>query len=212
MIRVALVTGGGSGIGRAAAVALASSGFTVVVAGRRLAPLEAVAAEAGGGALPLSCDVRDAASVAALFATVDERFGRLDLLFNNAGVGAPAVPLEELDAGQWASVFETVVTGTFLCTQEAFRIMKRQSPRGGRIINNGSLSASVPRPNSAPYTAAKHAVTGLTKSTSLDGREHDIARPDRHRQRRDRTDRGDANHRSSAGARHDRTGADDRYG
>jgi NAD(P)-dependent dehydrogenase (short-subunit alcohol dehydrogenase family) len=125
--------------------------------------------------VPLVCDVRHAESVAAVFAEIAERFGRLDLLFNNAGLGAPAVPLEELEQESWASVLETVVTGTFLCTQQAFRLMKRQSPRGGRIINNGSLSAAVPRPHSAPYTAAKHAVTGLTKSTSLDGRAYDIA-------------------------------------
>jgi NAD(P)-dependent dehydrogenase (short-subunit alcohol dehydrogenase family) len=172
---IALVTGAGSGIGRASAVALASAGFTVVVAVRRLAPLETVAAEAGEGTVPLTCDVRDAGSVAEVFAEIDKRFGRLDLLFNNAGVGAPAVPIDELEQVSWTSVFETVVTGTFLCTQEAFRMMKRQSPRGGRIINNGSLSASVPRPHSAPYTAAKHAVTGLTKSTSLDGRAYNIA-------------------------------------
>ena len=172
---IALVTGAGSGIGRAAAVALAGAGFTVILAGRRPAPLEAAAAEAGHGAVALTCDVRDPASVAALFAEIDARFGRLDLLFNNAGVGAPAVPLEDLDLAHWAAVIETSVTGTFLCTQEAFRLMKRQSPRGGRIINNGSISASVPRPYSAPYTAAKHAVTGLTRSTSLDGRAYDIA-------------------------------------
>lgn len=175
MSGIALVTGAGSGIGRASAVALAGAGFTVVVAGRRLALLEEVAAEAGGGAVPLACDVRDAESVAAVFAEIDNRFGRIDLLFNNAGVGAPAVPIEELEQESWTSVLETVVTGTFLCTQQAFRLMKRQSPRGGRIINNGSLSAAVPRPHSAPYTAAKHAITGLTKSTSLDGRAYDIA-------------------------------------
>ena len=172
---IALVTGAGSGIGRAAAVALAGEGFTVVLAGRRLAALDSAATEAGHGAVAITCDVRDPAAVAALFAEIDARFGRLDLLFNNAGVGAPPVPLEDLDLAQWAAVIETNVTGTFLCTQEAFRLMKRQSPRGGRIINNGSISASVPRPHSAPYTAAKHAVTGLTRSTSLDGRAYDIA-------------------------------------
>jgi len=172
---IALVTGAGSGVGRASAVALAGAGFTVVLAGRRGEPLEAAAAEAGGDALALACDVRDPASVAALFAEIDKRLGRLDVLFNNAGVGAPPVPLEDLELEQWSSVIETNVTGTFLCTQEAFRLMKRQSPRGGRIINNGSISASVPRPLSAPYTAAKHAVTGLTRSTSLDGRAYDIA-------------------------------------
>jgi NAD(P)-dependent dehydrogenase (short-subunit alcohol dehydrogenase family) len=173
--RIALVTGAGSGIGRAAAVALAGAGFSVVLAGRRRAPLEAAAAEAGRDALALTCDVRDPASVAALFAELEARFGRLDLLFNNAGVSAPALPLEDLDFEQWTSVVETNLTGAFLCTQEAFRIMKRQSPRGGRIINNGSISASVPRPLSAPYTATKHALTGLTRSTSLDGRAYDIA-------------------------------------
>jgi NAD(P)-dependent dehydrogenase (short-subunit alcohol dehydrogenase family) len=137
--------------------------------------LEEAVAEAGNGAVALPCDVRDPASVAALFAEIEARFGRLDLLFNNAGMGAPAVPLEDLTLEQWTSVVETNLTGAFLCTQEAFRIMKRQSPRGGRIINNGSLSSSVPRPRSAPYTATKHAITGLTRSTSLDGREYDIA-------------------------------------
>jgi NAD(P)-dependent dehydrogenase (short-subunit alcohol dehydrogenase family) len=154
---------------------LAGAGFSVVLAGRRRAPLEAAAAEAGRDALALNCDVRDPASVAALFAELEARFGRLDLLFNNAGVSAPALPLEDLDFEQWTSVVETNLTGAFLCTREAFRIMKRQSPRGGRIINNGSISASVPRPLSAPYTATKHALTGLTRSTSLDGRAHDIA-------------------------------------
>jgi len=172
---IALVTGAGSGIGRASAVALAGAGFTVVLAGRRREPLEAAAAEAGGDAVALTCDVRDPKSVAALFAEIDKRLGRLDVLFNNAGVGATPVPLEALELEEWSSVIETNVTGTFLCTQAAFRLMKRQSPRGGRIINNGSISASVPRPLSAPYTAAKHAVTGLTRSTSLDGRAYDIA-------------------------------------
>ena len=173
MTGVALVTGGGSGIGRASGVALAEAGFTVVLAGRRPEPLEEAAAAAGGVAV--TCDVRDAASVAALFAEVDTRYGRLDLLFNNAGVGSPPVPLEDVDLDDWRTVIETNVTGAFLCTQEAFRLMKRQVPRGGRIINNGSISASVPRPLSAPYTAAKHAVTGLTRSTSLDGRAFEIA-------------------------------------
>jgi NAD(P)-dependent dehydrogenase (short-subunit alcohol dehydrogenase family) len=172
---IALITGAGSGIGRASAVALAGAGFTVVLAGRRREPLEAAATEAGGDAVALTCDVRDPASVAALFAEIDKRLGRLDVLFNNAGVGTAPVPLEDLELEQWSTVMETNVTGTFLCTQEAFRLMKRQAPRGGRIINNGSISASVPRPLSAPYTAAKHAVTGLTRSTSLDGRAYDIA-------------------------------------
>ena len=173
--RIALVTGAGSGIGRAVAVALAGAGFTVVLAGRTLETLEVAAAEAGRDALALRCDVRDPQSVAAVFAEVESRFGRLDLLFNNAGIGAPAVPLEELTFEQWAAVVDTNLTGAFLCTQEAFRLMKRQSPRGGRIVNNGSLSASVPRPHSAPYTATKHAITGLTRSTALDGRAYDIA-------------------------------------
>jgi NAD(P)-dependent dehydrogenase (short-subunit alcohol dehydrogenase family) len=172
---VALVTGGGSGIGRAAAVALAGNGFTVVVAGRRREALDATVGEAGSDVSAVACDVTDPASVSELFDDVDARFGRLDVLFNNAGVGAPPVPLEELRIEQWRAVLETNITGAFLCTQHAFRIMKRQSPRGGRIINNGSISASVPRPFSAPYTSSKHAITGLTKSTSLDGRAYDIA-------------------------------------
>jgi NAD(P)-dependent dehydrogenase (short-subunit alcohol dehydrogenase family) len=173
--KIALVTGAGSGIGRAAAVALGDAGFVVVLAGRRRELLEEGAAEAGTEAVALTCDVRDPASVARLFAEVEARFGRLDVLFNNAGVGAPAVPLDELSFEEWLAVVETNLTGAFLCTQAAFRLMKRQAPRGGRIVNNGSLSASVPRPRSAPYTATKHAITGLTRSTSLDGREFDIA-------------------------------------
>ena len=175
MKQIALVTGAGAGIGRAAALALAEAGFTVVLAGRRPEPPEAAAAAAGPDAVALTCDVREPESVRALFAEIAARFGRLDLLFNNAGVSAPAVDLEDVTLEQWEAVLETNVTGAFLCTQEAFRLMKRQRPRGGRIINNGSISASVPRPSSAPYTAAKHAVTGLTRSTSLDGRAHDIA-------------------------------------
>jgi NAD(P)-dependent dehydrogenase (short-subunit alcohol dehydrogenase family) len=173
--RVALVTGAGTGIGRATSIALADAGFTVVLAGRRQEPLEEAAGAAGGGAVPIVCDVRDPESVARLFAEIDDRFGRLDLLFNNAGIGAPGVVLDELDLEDWRTVVETNLTGAFLCTQHAFRIMKRQTPRGGRIINNGSISASVPRPNAAAYTATKHAITGLTKSTSLDGRAFDIA-------------------------------------
>ena len=149
MNRIALVTGAGSGIGRATAIALAGAGFTVALAGRRREPLEAAAAEAGHGAVALACDVRDPASVAALFVEIDAKFGRLDLLFNNAGMGAPSVALEDLTFEQWTSVVETNLTGAFLCTQVAFRIMKRQSPRGGRIINNGSLSA---RPECLPET------------------------------------------------------------
>jgi NAD(P)-dependent dehydrogenase (short-subunit alcohol dehydrogenase family) len=175
MAGVAVVTGAGSGIGRACSVALADAGFAVALAGRRQEPLEAAAASAGNGAVAIQADVRDPASVAALFADVEARFGRLDFLFNNAGVGAPAVPLEELDLEDWRTVVETILTGAFLCTQQAFRLMKRQTPRGGRIVNNGSISAYVPRPLSAPYTAAKHGITGLTRSTSLDGRAFDIA-------------------------------------
>jgi NAD(P)-dependent dehydrogenase (short-subunit alcohol dehydrogenase family) len=178
MSRVALITGGGSGIGRASALALAQDGWDVALTGRRKEPLDAVAAEAqahGVHALAVPADVADPASVADLFAKVEETFGRLDLLFNNAGLGAPAVPIEELPFEKWKVVIDTIVTGTFLCTQAAFRLMKSQTPRGGRIINNGSISAYVPRPNSAPYTAAKHAVSGLTRSTSLDGRQYDIA-------------------------------------
>jgi len=173
--RIALVTGAGTGIGRAAACALARTGFTVVLVGRRRERLEDARTEAGSEAVALACDIRDPESVVALFAEVDSRFGRLDLLFNNAGIGAPPALLEDVTPEQWSSVVETNLTGTFLCTQEAFRIMKRQSPRGGRIINNGSISASVPRPRSAPYTATKHAITGLTRATSLEGRAYDIA-------------------------------------
>ncbi len=175
MTPVAVVTGGGSGIGRATAVALAGAGFAVVAAGRRREALDETVGAVGGGARAVVCDVSDPGSVSALFGEVGATFGRVDLLFNNAGVGAPPVPLEDLEVEQWRAVLDTNVTGAFLCTQEAFRIMKRQSPRGGRIINNGSISASVPRPLSAPYTASKHAITGLTKSTALDGRPYDIA-------------------------------------
>ena len=169
MERIALVTGGGSGIGRASARALAGAGFRVVVTGRHLDTLE----ETGGVAI--RADVRDPHSVTELFAEIENRFGRLDVLFNNAGVNAPAVPLEDLDLDAWRAVIDTNLTGAFLCTQHAFRLMKQQEPRGGRIINNGSISAHVPRPLSAAYTASKHAVTGLTRSTSLDGRAYDIA-------------------------------------
>jgi NAD(P)-dependent dehydrogenase (short-subunit alcohol dehydrogenase family) len=168
--RVAVITGGGTGIGRAAGVALAREGWTVVLAGRRREPLEEARL-----ALAVPTDVRDPASVHALFEEVRSTFGRLDLLFNNAGIGAPVVPLEELTLEQWQAVVETNLTGAFLCTQEAFRLMKAQSPRGGRIVNNGSISAYAPRPFSAPYTATKHAISGLTKSTALDGRAYDIA-------------------------------------
>jgi len=174
-LKVALVTGAGTGIGRASAIALANAGFTVVLSGRRREPLEAAAAEAGHDAVATPADVRDPASVSMLFAEIERRFDRLDLLFNNAGVAAPAVPLEEIELDAWRAVIDTNPTGAFLCTKHAFRLMKRQRPRGGRIINNGSISASVPRPLSAAYTAAKHGVTGLTRSTSLDGRAYDIA-------------------------------------
>ena len=176
--KVALVTGAGSGIGKAAALALAKAGYAVVLAGRRREPIEKAAGEVqalGVRALAVPADVGDPASVRALFAKTKEAFGRLDLLFNNAGMGAPPVPLEDLTYEQWKSVVDANLTGAFLCTQEAFRIMKAQTPRGGRIINNGSISAHAPRPNSAPYTATKHAITGLTKSISLDGRTYDIA-------------------------------------
>ena len=175
--RVALVTGAGTGIGKHTALLLWEAGYSVVLAGRRTAPLEQTVQEAGvsdSQALVMSTDVSDPAAVDALFAATEDKFGRLDLLFNNAGVGAPAVPLEDLSYAQWRTVLDTCVTGSFLCTQHAFRIMKKQTPRGGRIINNGSISAHVPRPLSAPYTAAKHAITGLTKATALDGRPFDI--------------------------------------
>jgi NAD(P)-dependent dehydrogenase (short-subunit alcohol dehydrogenase family) len=174
--KVALVTGAGTGVGKAASLALARKGYAVVLAGRRREPLEATAAEIGEGrALAVATDVGDPASVRALFAKAKEAFGRLDVLFNNAGTGAPGIPLEDLTYEQWKTVVDANLTGAFLCTQEAFKIMKAQEPRGGRIINNGSISAHAPRPNSAPYTATKHAITGLTKSTSLDGRKYDIA-------------------------------------
>jgi len=173
--KIALVTGAGSGIGRAVALALAKVGYTVVLAGRRLPQLEQVAREAGSGAIGVTVDVTDSASVEALFARIAKEFGRLDLLFNNAGVSAPPAPLEDLPLEQWRSVVDTNLTGAFLCTQAAFRLMKTQRPRGGRIINNGSVSATAPRPRLVAYTASKHAVTGLTKATSLEGREHDIA-------------------------------------
>jgi NAD(P)-dependent dehydrogenase (short-subunit alcohol dehydrogenase family) len=176
--KIALVTGAGSGIGRATALALLKEGYAVVLAGRRPEALGQTLAEAGpdgGRALVVPADVSDEASVRALFEKTREAFGRLDLLFNNAGTGAPAIPLEELTVEQWRRVIDVNLTGAFLCTQAAFRLMKDQAPRGGRIINNGSISAHAPRPNSAPYTASKHAITGLTKSTALDGRKYDIA-------------------------------------
>ncbi len=175
--RIAMVTGAGSGIGKRTALLLWQAGYSVVLAGRRLEPLEQTVQEAGvasARALVLATDVRDPAAVSALFAVTVATYGRLDVLFNNAGVGAPAIPLEDLTYEQWHTVLQTCVTGTFLCTQHAVRIMKQQQPRGGRIINNGSISAHSPRPHSAPYTAAKHAITGLTKATALDGRAFDI--------------------------------------
>jgi NAD(P)-dependent dehydrogenase (short-subunit alcohol dehydrogenase family) len=178
MTRVAIVTGGGTGIGRAVALALAAEAYAVVVAGRRKQPLEAVAADGskvGARILAVPTDVSDPDSVSALFDKTVEAFGRLDLLFNNAGSGAPPVPLEDLTFEQWKSVVDVNLTGAFLCTQQAINVMKNQQPRGGRIVNNGSISAHAPRPNSAPYTATKHAITGLTRSTSLDGRKYDIA-------------------------------------
>ena len=175
--RVAIVTGAGSGVGRAAALALLGEGYAVALAGRREALLKEAADEAGAGgrALVVRADVADPAAVANLFAQTKAHFGRLDVLFNNAGRGAAPVPLEELHLDKWRAVVDVNLTGAFLCTQEAFRMMKAQSPRGGRIINNGSISAHTPRPHSAPYTATKHGMTGLTKATALDGRPHDIA-------------------------------------
>ena len=176
--KVAIITGAGTGIGKAVAVALARQGYSLVVSGRRKENLEATASEvkqAGSQALVVPADVTDPAAVRDLFAKTKDAFGRLDLLFNNAGVSGRAIPLEDLAYEQWKSIVDTNLTGTFLCTQEAFKIMKSQDPRGGRIINNGSISAHSPRPNSAPYTASKHGVTGLTKVTSLDGRKYDIA-------------------------------------
>ena len=173
--KIALVTGAGSGIGRAVALALAHVGFTVVLTGRRLPQLEQVAREAGSDSVAVPADVTDRASVDALFARIAKDFGRLDLLFNNAGISAPPAPLEDVTLEQWQSVIDTNLTGAFLCTQAAFRLMKTQRPRGGRIINNGSVSATTPRPRLVAYTASKHAVTGLTKATSLEGRQHDIA-------------------------------------
>jgi NAD(P)-dependent dehydrogenase (short-subunit alcohol dehydrogenase family) len=176
--RIAIVTGAGTGIGRAVGLALLKEGYSVALTGRRREALDETVAQAGAAgerALVVTSDVGDPASVKALFDAVRARFGRLDLLFNNAGVGAPAIPLEELSFAQWKAVVDTNLTGAFLCTQQAFLLMKDQQPRGGRIINNGSISAHVPRPFSAPYTATKHAITGLTRSTSLDGRAYDIA-------------------------------------
>lgn len=176
--KVAVVTGAGAGIGKCAALALLREGYSVVLAGRRVEPLEKTVKEAGpfgSQALVVPTDVGRPESVRALFDKTKKIFGRVDVLFNNAGTDAPSVPLEDLTYEQWQSVLDVNLTGAFLCTQEAFKLMKSQSPRGGRIINNGSVSAHVPRPNSAPYTATKHAITGLTRATALDGRKYDIA-------------------------------------
>ena len=176
--KVAIVTGAGSGVGEASALALLAEGYHVSLAGRRKDQLERVAQAAGASksrALVVPTDVVDAGSIRNLFARTKEAFGRLDLLFNNAGIGAPAIPMEDLTLEQWKAVVDTNLTGCFICTQEAIKIMKDQTPRGGRIINNGSISAHAPRPNSVAYTSTKHAITGLTKSTSLDGRKYDIA-------------------------------------
>jgi NAD(P)-dependent dehydrogenase (short-subunit alcohol dehydrogenase family) len=175
--KIAIVTGAGTGVGRAAALALMKVGYAVVLAGRRKEMLDKVAEEGkatNGQSLAVQTDVADPASIKALFAKTRETYGRLDVLFNNAGVGAPAVPLEDLPVETWKKVVDTNLTGPFLCTQEAFRMMKSQSPRGGRIINNGSISAHTPRPMAAAYTSTKHAITGLTKQTALDGRPFDI--------------------------------------
>jgi NAD(P)-dependent dehydrogenase (short-subunit alcohol dehydrogenase family) len=175
-MKVALVTGAGSGIGKACAIALGKAGYAVVLAGRRANALEAVAATMSGETLSMATDITNPDSVAALFAATHNKFGRLDVLFNNAGTGAPGtILLEDLTFEQWQNVVNTNLTGAFLCTQQAFKIMKSQTPMGGRIINNGSISAHAPRPNSSPYTSTKHAITGLTKSTSLDGRKYNIA-------------------------------------
>ena len=176
-IRTAIVTGAGSGIGKASALALLRDGWHVALAGRRADVLQAAAAESGAGAraLAVPTDITSPDSVAALFAAVKQAWGRLDLVFNNAGLNAPGVPLEDLPVEKWLAVVNTNLTGAFLCTQQAFRMMKAQDPMGGRIINNGSISAHVPRPDSAPYTASKHGITGLTKTTALDGRKYDIA-------------------------------------
>ncbi|QRM56116.1 SDR family oxidoreductase [Sinorhizobium sp. BG8] len=176
---IALVTGGGTGVGRGIAEALSAEGYVVVITGRRREVLETAAAEmakgSGSTVRAIACDIGNPDQVAALFDEIHKEFGRLDLLVNNAGSNAPAIPMEELSFEQWSSVIAANLTGAFLCTQQAFKLMKTQSPRGGRIINNGSISATTPRPNSAPYTATKHAITGLTKSTALDGRPFDIA-------------------------------------
>ncbi len=176
--KIAIVTGAGSGVGRAVALGLMKEGWTVVLAGRRKDALEETVKQGAATkakTLVVPTDVTDPAAIKALFQKTRDAFGRLDLLFNNAGIGAPAIPLEDLSVEQWKAVVDTNLTAPFICTQEAFRIMKDQTPRGGRIINNGSISAHAPRPNSSPYTSTKHAITGLTKATALDGRKYDIA-------------------------------------
>ena len=173
--KFAAVTGANRGIGRVTAISLAKQGWSIAVIGRDAAGIDAVAQEIGSAAIAVQCDVSDRASVARAFASIKTTFGRLDLLFNNAGVVPPAALLEDVQAEDWQRIFDINVGGTFFCTQEAFSLMKDQSPQGGRIINNGSLSAHMPRPNSAPYTASKHAITGLTRATSLDGRKYNIA-------------------------------------
>ena len=175
MSKFAVVTGAGRGIGAACSAALVRDGWTVALLGRDLASLKVVAEELGNGAIPVACDVSDQGSVVKAFAQVKSEFGRLDLLFNNAGISSPGIMLEDISSQDWEQVMAVNVGGVFYCTQQAFAIMKDQNPQGGRIINNGSISAQVPRPNSAPYTASKHAVTGLTRSTSLDGRKYNIA-------------------------------------
>lgn len=176
--KVALITGGGAGIGRCCAIALAKEGYDLVLAGRRLEPLQSCVSEIkalGSDALAIPTDVGGSDAVESLFKQLEAHYGRIDLLFNNAGAGAPPVPIDELPFEHWQRVVDVNLTGSFLCAQQAFKLMKKQSPKGGRIINNGSISATSPRPNSAPYTATKHAITGLTKSLSLDGRQHNIA-------------------------------------
>ena len=174
-MKIALITGAGSGIGRAASLALSAAGYSIALTGRRESELEQTAAKATGESLVYPADIGKPEEVHGLFAAIQEKFGRLDVLFNNAGMGAPGVPFDEITFAQWSAVLAVNLTGAFLCSQEAFRMMTGQTPSGGRIINNGSISAHVPRPNSAPYTATKHAITGLTRSLSLDGRKHNIA-------------------------------------
>ena len=208
--RVAIVTGGGTGVGRHSALALLREGYSVVIAGRRMEPLGETVEEAGANApiLAVQTDVGNPESVRGLFVRTMEAFGRLDVLFNNAGHAAPRLPMEDLAYEDWQRVVDTNLTGTFLCTQEAIKIMKAQEPMGGRIINNGSISAHVPRPDSAPYTSTKHAITGLTKSTSLDGPQvQHCVRPDRYRQRRHGHDGPDAGG-HAAGRRLDQGGVE----